>query len=176
MKLSLAFLLTLLSFSVLQSFAQADSVNFLKKEKGFITKDGCKVLVKQYYGLSENRYYFALKSEKNYFFLDTNEVASFQNIKIGKNKELGSAKYPGLKPRLWAASLLVTGPIIVILSSGYSLYYLDEFINLKLKYNGGGLFLTFISGYSYVFYKVIQPAIFKVRLVKAFKTGKPYMC
>ncbi len=176
MKLSITLLITLLSFSVLPSLAQTDSLKFQEKEKGFITKDGCKVLVKQYYGLSENRYYFALKSEKNYFYLDTNEVASFRNIKIGKIKELGSAKHPGLKPRLWATSLIVTGPIIVILSSGYSLYYLDEFINLKLKYNGAGLFLTFISGYSYVFYKVIQPAIFKVRLVKAFKTGKPYLC
>jgi len=52
MKLSVTILFTLLTFSSLQSFAQADSVKFQEKEKGFITKDGCKILVKQYYGWS----------------------------------------------------------------------------------------------------------------------------
>ena len=173
MKSSITLLITLLSFSVLPSLAQTDSLKFQEKEKGFITKDGCKILVKQYYGLSENRYYFALETGKNYFYIDTNNIASYHNIKIGKNKKLASSKHPGLKQKIWVGAVCF-GVIFVPIGAAGSAFLLDE------ASAHGGIFIPgffILDGvYGYVWLEVFQDAIFKVRLVKAFKTGKPYVC
>jgi hypothetical protein len=154
-------------------FAQNNQVEFLEKEKGFITKDGCKILVKRYYGLSENHYYFALESGKNYYYLDTNNVSAFQNIKIGKNKDLACEKHPGFKRGLWVGAVGV-GIILVPVGAAFSAFYLDEFSpNIDL-YTPGFLILDGVYGYAW--FKAFQDAVFNVRLVKAFKTGKPFVC
>jgi hypothetical protein len=54
MKKLLLLLFTLSTIFQLNLIAQGTKVQFLEKEKGYITKDGCKVRVKYYYGLSEN--------------------------------------------------------------------------------------------------------------------------
>lgn len=101
MKLSVTLLLTLLSSSVLPYLAQTDSLKFQEKEKGFITKDGCKILVEQYYGLSESNYYFRIEDDKTFYYFDTNDVAVIHDIRIGKNQGLTSEKHPRLKRGLW---------------------------------------------------------------------------
>ena len=172
MKLSVTLLFTLLTFSALQSFAQADSLKFQEKEKGFITKDGCKILVKQYYGLSENHYYFRVDNDKTYYYVDTNEVAAVQNIKIGKNKELASEKYPGLKRGIWVGTCLVLGPIGVLGVAGTGALLIWQNSNSDFWVP----FVAFLPGNTLLFFVITTDAFEKLKLVKAFKTGKPFVC
>jgi hypothetical protein len=158
------------------SFAQVkNSSEFLEKETGFITKDGYKVLPKRYYGWSENRYYFAMETGKNYFYLDTSEVASYQNIKIGNDKELATKKHPAFLPNLWVVTVASGGPFVVVLGAGFSMYYIYEWVNFELPFDGVGYFISALTGGTLIYFKVLQKAIFKVRLVKAFKTAQHFV-
>ncbi|MEN9291769.1 MAG: hypothetical protein RLZZ357_1613 [Bacteroidota bacterium] len=175
MKLSVTLFFTLLSFSALQAFAQADTLKFQEKEKGFITKDGCKILVKQYYGLSESNYYFRLDDNKTFYYIDTNDVASIHNIRIGKNHQLTSEKHPRLKRGLWVGTCLVFGPIGVLGVSAVGAFILDEYeFPVYVHFHFG--FFALLPANTYVFYIVTKDAFRRLKLVKAFETGKPYVC
>lgn len=171
MKLSLTLLFTLLSLSAAQCFAQTENAQFLEKEKGFITKDGSKVLVKKYYGLSENHLYFRIANDKTFYYLDTLDVVSFQDIKIGTNKELASKKHPGLMRGLWLGTCIVLGPIGVVGVAG-----MGELIvyGSNLNIETWATFFTLLPVDTFIFYVVTKDAVEKLKLVKAFKTAKPY--
>lgn len=171
MKLSVTLFFTLLSFSALQALAQADTLKFQEKEKGFITTDGCKVLVKKYYGLSENHYYFRVADDKTFFYVDTNEVRYIHDIKIGKNKELASEKHPKLKRALWVGTCIVFGPIGVVGVAG-----MGELMAYSSNIPTYATFFTLLPIDTFIFYVVTKDAFEKLKLVKAFETGKPYVC
>jgi hypothetical protein len=166
---TLNFLLIIL-FSTICSglLAQDNQVQFSEKEKGFITKDGCKVLVKHYYGLSENRYYFAIGTNKNYYFLDTNEVSAYQDIRIGNNKNLDSKKHPEIIRGVWVGAVCL-GVLLVPTVSLIIASYFDDGVWQPMFF---GLNVPF----GYVWYKVYQDAVHQVRLVKAHQTAQPYLC
>jgi hypothetical protein len=154
-------------------FAQNNQVQFLEKEKGFVTKDGCKILVKQYYGLSEVRYYFRVNGDKTYFFIDTTEVNCIEDIKTGKNKELSNAKHPGLKQKIWVGTVGV-GIILVPIGGAITAYLVYE--NGPAHLGIGLPFVSFTGAYAYAWFKAFQEAIRNVKLVKAYRTAKPYLC
>jgi hypothetical protein len=168
-------LLLFVIFTTLSSnlFAQNNQVQFLEKEKGFSTKDSCKIVVKQYYGLSEGRYYFAVDKGTNYFYIDTNEVTSIHNLKIGRNKELATVEHPGRIQKVWLGAVCA-GIVLVPVGAIASAFVVYEYgpSNLGL----GGPFYSFVGVYTLVWFKVFQDALFEVRLVKAYQTAKPYLC
>jgi hypothetical protein len=148
---------------------------FLEKESGFLTKEGYKILTKRYYGWSENRYYFAMETGKNYFYLDTSEVASYQNIKIGNDKELATKKHPAFMPNLWVVTVASVGPVVGLFGAASILYLAVEVSSFDLPYDGVWLFISSLSGNALIYFKVLQKAVFKVRLVKAFKTAQHFV-
>lgn len=162
-------------------FAQDNLVDFLnrekgpKKEKSFSTIDSCKIHVKRYYGLSEDRYYFRIKSDKTYYYIDTIQVNCVEDIKIGKNKGLASEKYPGLKRGLWLGAVCVGIVLVPIGAAGIAFIGYEEIVNA-----GSGFFVTTfftLDGvFLYVWYEVLEDAIRQVKLVKAYRTAKPYLC
>jgi hypothetical protein len=175
MKLSVTLFFTFLSFSALQAFAQAAALKFQEKEKGFITKDGCKILVKRYYGLSESSYYFRLEDDKTFYYIDTNDMAVIHDIKIGKNQELTSEKHPRLKRGIWVGTCLVLGPIGVLGVSAVGAFILDEYeFPVYVHFHFG--FFALLPANTYVFYIVTKDAFRRLKLVKAFETGKPFVC
>ncbi|MEN9743261.1 MAG: hypothetical protein RLZZ65_1066 [Bacteroidota bacterium] len=172
MKLSLILFFSLLSFTAKQCFAQTENTQFLEKEKGFITTDGSKVLVKKYYGLSENHLYFRIADDKTFYYLDTLDVVSFQDINIGSNKELASKKRPGLMRGIWLGTCIVLGPIGVVGVAG-----VGELIvySSNLNIETWATFFTLLPFDTFIFYVVTKDAVEKLNLVKAFKTAKPYL-
>lgn len=162
-------------------FAQDNLVEYLKrekgpkKEKGLITNDGCKILVKRYYGLSEDRYYFRVKGDKTFYFLDTTEVNCIEGIKIGKNKELANEKYPGFKRGLWLGTCILLGPICAIgVAGSVALFIYSDYSNPTSL--AVGSFFTLLPIDTFIFYRVTRDAYKNLKLVKAFKTGKPFVC
>ncbi len=156
-------------------FAQDNLVEYLKRAKGFSTNDSCKIVVKQYYGLSESRYYFRIKGDKTYYYIDTTQVNCVEDIKIGKNKGLASEKYPGLKRGLWLGAVCVGIVLVPIGAAGIAYIGYEEIDNA-----GSGFFVTTfftLDGvFLYVWYEVLEDAIRNVKLVKAYRTAKPYLC
>jgi hypothetical protein len=155
-------------------FAQDNLVEYLKRAKGFSTNDSCKIVVKQYYGLSESRYYFRIKSDKTYYYIDTIQVNCVEDIKIGKNKGLASEKYPGLKRGLWLGAVCV-GIVLVPAAAGFTsliFYATDAFPSWDFDTG----FIVLNAPFLYVWYEVLEDAIRNVKLVKAYQTAKPYLC
>ncbi len=161
-------------------FAQDNLVEYLnrekgpKKEKSFSTIDSCKIVVKRYYGLSEDRYYFRINGDTTYYYIDTTQVKCVQDIKIGKNKGLASEKHPGLKRGLWLGTVCV-GIVLVPAAAGFTslmIYAYDTFPSWDFDTG----FIVLNAPFLYVWYEVFEDAIRSVKLVKAYRTAKPYLC
>ena len=96
-----------------------DSLSNLETdEAGFITKSGCKIIPSVYYCLSDGRYYFAVGDKKNYYYIDTAQVLKFQNIEIGKDQRFSTKESAGFARRLWLGTVIVGGPIGVLICGG----------------------------------------------------------
>lgn len=167
-----------------QNFAQQPSpstsidtlLNFEPNEAGFITTEGCKVIPLTYYCLSDGRYYFAIGDKKNYYYLDSSQVLSSQNIKLGKDQRFSTKKSAGFARRLWLGTVIVCGPIGVLGCVG-TVFFIGYF---ALNIGGDSLaILSLSSGVamgSTIFYKVLKSAIQNVQEHNAYLKAQHYVC
>ena len=148
---------------------------FQSDEAGFITKTGCKIIPSAYYCLSDGRYYFAVGAKKNFLYLDTAEVLSYQNLDLGKDHRFAQKKGVGFGRRLWLGTVLVGGPIMVALGAG-SLTYVAVEVADNLPQGGGGIFIGGLALGTTIFFVVLNSAILNVREHNAYKKAVHYMC
>ena len=155
-----------------------DSLSNLETdEAGFITKSGCKIIPSVYYCLSDGRYYFAVGDKKNYYYIDTAQVLKFQNIEIGKDQRFSTKESAGFARRLWLGTVIVGGPIGVLICGGGVLLVGYEMLNIGST--GAHIVAWFTTGIvagTYIFYKVLQSAIKNVHQHNAYKKAQHYVC
>ena len=168
-----------------QNFAQQPSpstsidtlLKFEPNEVGFITTGGCKVIPLTYYCLSDGRYYFALGDKKNYYYLDSSQVLSSQNIKLGKDQRFSTKKSAGFARRLWLGTVIVCGPIGVLICGGAVFFLGYEVLSI-----GGdslaqvGWLTSGLAMGSTIFYKVLKSAIQNVQEHNAYLKAQHYVC
>ena len=162
----------------LNSIVYPDAVsNFETDEAEFITKSGCKIMPSVYYCLSNGRYYFAVGDKRNYYYIDTAEVLAFQNIEIGKDQRFSNKESAGFARRLWLGTVIVGGPIGVLICGGTVLFMGYEV--LAIGSDNAAIITWFTSGLAVgttIFYKVLKTAIQNVHEHNAYKKAQHYVC
>lgn len=146
---------------------------FQSDEAGFITKTGCKIIPSAYYCQSDGRYYFAVGAKKNFLYLDTAEVLSYQNLDLGKDHRFAQKKGVGFGRRLWLGTVLVGGPIMVALGAG-GMFLIAAIA--EIPYTGVLFFAGGLAMGTTIFYKVLKSAFINVREHNAYKKAVHYMC
>ena len=150
---------------------------FQSDEAGFITKTGCKIIPSAYYCLSDGRYYFAVGAKKNFLYLDTAEVLSYQNLDLGKDQRFAHKKGVGFGRRLWLGTVVVGGPVVVLMGAGGVLFLGYEILDIGST--GAAIGVWFASGLAMgttIFYKVLKSAFINVREHNAYKKAVHYKC
>lgn len=150
---------------------------FQSDEAGFITKTGCKIIPSAYYCLSDGRYYFAVGAKKNFLYLDTAEVLSYQNLDLGKDQRFAQKKGVGFGRRLWLGTVVVGGPVVVLMGAGGVLFLGYEILDIGST--GAAIGVWFASGLAMgttIFYKVLKSAFINVREHNAYKKAVHYKC
>jgi hypothetical protein len=150
---------------------------FEQNEAGFITKSGCKIIPTIYYCLSDGRYYFALGDKKNYYYIDTAQVLKYQNIEIGKDQRFSAKKNAGFARRLWLGTVIVGGPIGILICGGGVLFMGYEVLGIGS--DNAAIITWFTSGLAVgttIFYKVLKSAIQNVHEHNAFNKAQHYVC
>ena len=142
-------------------------------EAGFITKTGCKIIPSAYYCQSDGRYYFAVGAKKNFLYLDTAEVLSYQNLDLGKDQRFAQKKGVGFGRRLWLGTVLVGGPIMVALGAG-GMFLIAAIA--EIPYTGVLFFTGGLAMGTTIFYKVLKSAFINVREHNAYKKAVHYKC